>query len=93
MYVDDEPPEVKPKKSQKEGEEGCARRKERFEEETSREEQDVLGRERLYGCASSSFWPDLFPTLKALPLVTEDHSSYESVDEEEPEEPEKPKRS
>ena len=93
MYVDDEPPEVKPKRSRKKvgkealpvGKNGL-RKKRVMKSKTSLDAKGYMGEWTLE--------VRLSPAADNPPLspVTEDYSSYESVDEEEPEEEVKPKK-
>lgn len=94
MYVDEEPPEVKPKKPRKKAEKKVVpvgknglKKKRVVKSKMALDAKGYMGALR---CLSRKIWgPD---TKNRSLSVTEDYSSYESVDEEEPEEQEKPKK-
>jgi len=92
MYVDDEPAEVKPKRSRKKTEKKVApvgrnglKKKRIVKSKMTLDAKGYMGMLR-------SLSPIRGPDTEGITTVTEDYSSYESVDEEEPEEPPKPKK-
>ena len=92
MYVDDEPAEAKPKRSRKKTEKKVVpvgrnglRKRRVVKSKMSLDAKGYMG-----SCHSGD--PIRGPDTDDTTPVTEDYSSYESVDEEEPEVPVKPKK-